>query len=87
MQRDVLTQIMAFAYSLAHYTGVAIAALVQRILPMAEGLESLADPIGYLAILSVFVVITVTVKRVAVIVLLVGWALILLRVVLMALGV
>jgi hypothetical protein len=87
MQQDVLTQIMAFAYSVAHYLGTAIVIVVQRILPMADDLLTLADPIGYLAILSVFVVITATVKRVAVIILAVGWVLILLRVILMALGV
>ena len=87
MKQDTLTQIMAFAYSIAHYLGTWIVALIQQILPMAKELSTLADPIGYLAILSIFVIIATTAKKVAFIVLLVGWVLIIVRIVLMALGV
>jgi hypothetical protein len=87
MPKDILTQIMAFAYSAAHYLGAGIVALIQKILPMATELSTLADPIGYLAILTVFVIITITIKKVALIILLVGWGLIVLRIVLMAIGV
>ena len=87
MPKDVLTQIMGFMYSAAHYLGTWIVAVIQRILPKTQQLGTLVDPIGYLAILSIFVVITITVKRVAVIILIAGWALIAIRVVLMALGV
>jgi hypothetical protein len=87
MKQDILTQIMAFAHSLAHYLGTWIVALVQKILPMAKDLSTLADPIGYLAVLSLFVIITSLAKRVAIILVVVGWALIVVRIVLMALGV
>ena len=87
MEQDTLTQIMAFAHSIAHYLGTWIVALVQKILPMTKELSTLADPIGYLAILSVFVIVTATAKKVAIAILLVGWVLIILRIVLMALGV
>ena len=87
MKHGILTQIMAFAYSIAHYLGTWIVALIQKILPMAKELSTLADPIGYLAILSIFVIIATTAKRVAFIIVLVGWVLIIVRIVLMALGV
>ncbi len=87
MKHSILTQIMAFAYSIAHYLGTWIVALIQKILPMAKELSTLADPIGYLAILSIFVIIAATAKRVAFIIVLVGWVLIIVRIVLMALGV
>jgi hypothetical protein len=87
MAQDILTQIMAFTHSGAHYLGTGIVALIQKILPIAQELKTLADPIGYLAILSIFVIITATVKRVGIIILLVGWALIVVRIVLMAIGV
>ena len=87
MKQDTLTQIMAFAHSIAHYLGTWIVALVQKILPMTKELSTLADPIGYLAILSIFVIVTATAKKVAIAILLVGWVLIILRIVLMALGV
>jgi hypothetical protein len=87
MKQDTLTQIMAFAHSIAHYLGTWIVALVQKILPMTQELSTLADPIGYLAILSIFVIVTATAKKVAIAILLVGWVLIIIRIVLMALGV
>jgi len=84
MQKDLLTQLMGFVYSAAHYLGVGIVAVVQRILPSAKNLETLADPIGFLGILSIFVVLVSVARKVAVIVLVAGWALILVRIVLMA---
>jgi hypothetical protein len=84
MQKDLLTQLMGFLYSAAHYLGVGIVAVVQRILPSAKTLEVLADPIGFLGILSIFVALVSVARRVAVIVLVAGWALILVRIVLMA---
>ena len=87
MSQDMLTQIMAFTYSAAHYLGAGIISLVQRILPQAKAIATLTDPIGYLAILSIFVVLTITIKRVAVIILVAGWTLIAIRVVLMVLGI
>lgn len=84
MQKDLLTQLMGFLYSAAHYLGVGIVAVVQRILPSAKNLEALADPIGFLGILSIFVVLVSVARKVAIIVLAAGWALILVRVVLMA---
>ncbi len=87
MKHGILTQIMAFAYSLAHYLGTWIVGLVQKILPMAKELSTLADPIGYLTILSIFVIIAATAKRVAFVILLVGWVLIIVRIVLMTLGI
>jgi len=87
MKQDILTQIMAFAHSIAHYLGTWIVVLVQKILPMAKELATLADPIGYLVILSLFVIITAVAKRVAIVLVVVGWVLIVVRIVLMALGV
>ena len=84
MLHGIVTQLMAVAHSMAHSLGVWIVALVQRILPMAKGLPTLADPIGYLAILSIFVIITAIARRVAFALLLVGWVLILIRIAVMA---
>jgi hypothetical protein len=87
MKQDILTQIMAFAHSMAHYLGTWIVALAQKILPMAKELSTLADPIGYLAILSIFVILTTLAKKVAFVIVLVGWVLIIVRIVLMTLGI
>ncbi|HSB81950.1 MAG TPA: hypothetical protein VLM91_24485 [Candidatus Methylomirabilis sp.] len=84
MKHSSLSQLMVFAYSIAHSLGTWIVALIQKILPMAKGLPTLADPLGYLAILSIFVIITAVARRVAFAILLVGWALILIRIAVMA---
>jgi flagellar biosynthesis protein FliP len=44
----------------------------------------LVDPIGFLGILTIFVVLVSVARKVAVVVLVAGWALILVRIVLMA---
>jgi hypothetical protein len=84
MQKDLLTQLMGFMYSAAHYLGVGIVTVVQRILPSAKSLEVLVDPIGFLGILTIFVVLVSVARKVAIVVLVAGWALILVRIVLMA---
>ena len=81
---DTLTQVMGPIYSAAHYLGLFVISLVKKILPMVENLDSLADPIGFLAILTILVIITATIRKVAFIIVLAGWALILIRVLLMA---
>jgi hypothetical protein len=84
---DILTQVLAFTHSLAHYAGHAIVAGIQYILPMAKGLTALVDPIGYLTILTVFVILTALVRKVAIVILMVGWVLIIIRIALMTFGV
>jgi hypothetical protein len=81
---DILTQIFGFLSTIARYIGLGIVQLVQRILPSVTSLSTLAEPIGYLALFTIFVVLTGVARKVALIIVLVGWALILIRVLLMA---
>jgi hypothetical protein len=81
---DILTQILGFLSTIARYIGLGIVQLVQHILPSVTSLSTLAEPIGYLALLTIFVVLTTAARKVALIIVLVGWALILIRVLLMA---
>ncbi len=84
VQPDVLTQILGFLYSSAHYFGFGIVQLVKYVLPSARELATLADPIGVMAILTVFVILATVVRKVALIILVAGWALIFVRIILMA---
>ena len=81
---DLLTQIFGFLSTIARYIGLGIVQLVQYILPSVKDLPVLAEPIGYLAILTIFVILTSAARKVALIIVLAGWALILIRVLLMA---
>lgn len=70
--KDILTQLFAFIYSIAHYIGLGIVKLIQYILPMLKELEILADPIGFLAILTLFVVLVSTARKIDWIIVIVG---------------
>ena len=86
-QKDILTQLFAFIYSIAHYIGLGIVKLIQYILPMLKEIETLADPIGFLTILTLFIIIVSVARKIAWIVIIVGWILIIIRIVLMILGI
>ena len=81
---DPLTQIFGFLSTTARYVGETIVRLVAHILPSVKDLSTLAEPIGFLSLLTVFVILTSAARRVALIILLAGWALILIRILLMA---
>ena len=81
---DLATQLLAFLSSGAHYIGLGILKAVQYIIPSVKDLTTLADPVGYLAILTGFVILTSVARKVALIILVVGWGLILIRILLLA---
>jgi len=81
---DLLTQILGFLSTIARYVGMGIVQVVHYILPSVKDLGMLAEPIGYLALLTIFVVLTSAARKVALIILLAGWALIFIRILLMA---
>jgi hypothetical protein len=80
--RDILDQILAFIYSLGHLIGEGIVRLVTTILPSLEFPADLVDPIGLLAILTIFLAVAAIAKKLVWIVLIVGWVLILVRLIL-----
>jgi hypothetical protein len=83
-QPDLLTQLLAFLSSIAHYVGLGVVKAIEYVLPSVKDLSAMADPIGYLAILTGFVILTSVARKVALIVLIVGWALIVIRILLVA---
>lgn len=85
--QDLLTQLLAFIYSIAHYIGLGVIKLLKYMMPMLKELEVLADPIGFLVILTIFIIVVSIARKVAWVIVIVGWILILIRIVLMILGV
>ncbi len=84
VQPDTLTQILGFLYSAARYVGLGTIQVIKYILPSVKDLEMLAEPIGFMALLTLFVILTSTVRKVALVILFVGWVLIFVRLLLMA---
>jgi len=80
--RGILDQLLAFIYSLGHLIGQGVVRLLGAILPSLQVPTDLVDPIGLLAVLTIFLAVAAIAKRLVWIVVIVGWALILIRLIL-----
>ncbi len=84
--KEILAQVLAFVYSVAHYVGMLVVYLLGLILPNVKLVDDLVDPIGYLAVLTAFLILIQVAKKVAWIILIVGWALIVVRILFVVFG-
>jgi hypothetical protein len=80
--KDILSALLTFLYSIAHYVGMLVVYLLGQILPTAKVPTDLVDPFGYLALLTAFLILVQVAKKIAWIIVLAGWALLLVRIVL-----
>ena len=80
--KDLLSSLLTFLYSIAHYVGVLFVYLLGKVLPVAKVPTDLVDPLGYLVLLTAFLILVQVAKKIAWIVVIVAWALILVRLVL-----
>lgn len=78
--KEILNAVLTFLYSLAHYIGMLAVYLLGRVLPTARVPADLVDPIGYLAILTAFLILVQVAKKVAWVVVVAGWVLISIRI-------
>jgi hypothetical protein len=78
--KEILSAVLTYLYSLAHYVGLLVVYLLGRVLPTASVPPDLVDPIGYLALLTVFLVVVQVAKKVAWILVVAGWVLIVVRI-------
>lgn len=84
--KEILSGVLTFLYSIAHYVGMLVVYLLGQVLPTAKVPGDLIDPIGYLALLTAFIVLVQVAKKIAWIVIVIGWGLLLVRIVLGLLG-
>jgi hypothetical protein len=84
--KDILSAILTFLYSIAHYVGVFVVYLLGRVLPATKVPTDLVDPLGYLALLTAFLILVQVAKKVAWVIVLAGWILIFVRIILALLG-
>lgn len=78
--KEILSHILTFLYSLAHYVGIFVVYLLGQVLPTAKVPGDLVDPIGYLALLTAFLILVQVAKKIAWVLVIVGWALIIVRI-------
>lgn len=82
-ERDLLGQFLAFMHSISHGLGQLVVRAIQAILPQAGSvLDQLVDPIGVLALLTILLAIYGFARRIIWIAVIVGWALIIVRIIL-----
>lgn len=79
---DVLTKILQFLHTIAAWIGGLIAAVIHSILPSVTIPDDLVEAIGLMVMLTIFLVVVQIAKKLTWIVVVVGWVLILARIVL-----
>jgi hypothetical protein len=76
----LLHKILTFIYFLAHQIGAGIVKLIQPLFPRVAFPESIIDPLGFLIILTLFMFLVGVAKKIAWLIVCVGWILILIRI-------
>ena len=76
----VLHNILTFIYFIAHQVGLGIIKLIQSIVPSAKFPVSVIDALGLLIILTLFMFLVSVAKKIAWVVVCVGWILLLIRI-------
>jgi hypothetical protein len=76
----VLHEILTFIYFLGHQAGLGIVKLIQYIVPSARFPESVIDAVGLLVILTIFMFLVSVAKKIAWVILCVGWVFLLIRI-------
>jgi len=79
--KRLFIQLLEFIYTIAHLIGQGIVGIIRMIVPVVSIPQELVDPIGVLAILTIFLALSEVAKKLAWIVVGVGWLLIVIRIV------
>jgi hypothetical protein len=82
---EVLTKILQFIHTIASWIGGLIASVIHSILPSVTIPDDLVQAIGLMAILTIFLLIMQIAKKLTWIVVVVGWMLIIARIVMIML--
>ena len=84
---EILHNILTFIYFLAHQTGVWLIKLIQSIFPRVTFLENMADPLGFLLILTIFMLLVGldVARKIVWIVVCAAWILLLIRILMIVL--
>lgn len=84
---EILHNIFTFIYFIAHQTGVWIIKLMQSIFPRVTFLDSMIDPLGFLVILTVFMLLVgmEVARKIVWIVVCAAWILLVIRILMIVL--
>jgi len=76
----ILHKVLTFIYFLAHQIGLGIIKIVQPLFPRSVFPDSLIDPLGFLIVLTLFMVLVGFAKKAAWIIVFAAWILFLIRI-------
>jgi hypothetical protein len=76
----LLHKILTFIYFVAHQIGLGIIKVLQPIFPRTPFPDSLIDPLGFLIILTIFIFLVGVAKKIAWIIVCIGWILLFIRI-------
>jgi hypothetical protein len=76
----MLHNILTFLYFLPHQLGLWIIKILQQLFPRIIFSDNLIDPLGFLIILTLFVVLARVAQKIAWIIVCLGWILLLIRI-------
>ena len=77
---SLLHNLLTFLYFLPHQIGLLIVGVLRPLFPHVGFAESLVDPLGFLVVLTLFVLLARVARRAAWIIVGLGWILLLVRI-------
>jgi hypothetical protein len=77
--REIFEQVLEFIYTAAHWIGQGIVNLIGMILPAVEIPQDLVNPIGFLALLTIFLAVAAVARKIVWFIVAAGWILIAIR--------
>jgi hypothetical protein len=83
---DILHKLLTFLYFLAHQLGLGFIKVVRAIFTGSAFPDNIIDPLGFLIILTLFVFLVGISKKIAWIIVGVGWVLLFIRILLIIFG-
>jgi hypothetical protein len=78
--KEILHSILTFIYFLAHQIGLGIIKAIQPMFPQNAFPASIIDPLGFLVVLTLFMILAGVAKKIAWIIICAGWVLIFIRI-------
>jgi hypothetical protein len=78
--KQIIQDVLTFIYSIAHLIGSGIAEIFKFIFPNVEFPQNIIDTLGFLAVLTIFLILVQAAKKIAWIIVITGWILVLIRI-------
>jgi hypothetical protein len=80
--KNIISEVLTFVYSIAHWVGVGAIKIVHSVFPNAQLPSNIIDAFGFLFVLTAFLILVQAAKKIGWIIMVIGWILILLRILL-----